>query len=128
MINPPRNNMEGVGAAVSLQRAESPFFFLSFGMEPVCKAGKNQSDPILITQSSTVVQNLISPFRFPHLFKFKYEIQKQSRPKWTRGEKDETQLWSGSPHHHHHHLHLSHILCSSPCNAVISMENMVGCF
>lgn len=30
MINPPRNNMEGVGAAVSLQRAESPFFFFVF--------------------------------------------------------------------------------------------------
>ena len=70
MINPPRNNMEGVGAVASLQRASSPpffFFFLSFGMEPVCKAGKNQSDPILITQSGTVVQNLISPFRFPRL-------------------------------------------------------------
>lgn len=40
MINPPRNNMEGVGAAVSLQRAESPFFFCLLGWSLYAKQGK----------------------------------------------------------------------------------------
>lgn len=65
------------------------------------------------------------------LVKFKYKIQKQSLPKWTGlgggvgGDDKDVPIWPGSPHHHQH---TTIILSSSPSKAVISMEDMVGCF
>lgn len=98
---------------ILLQRAQ---FLSGFGMASACK---NQSDPILITQSGSVVSSYW-PVQISMLVK--YEIQKQLPPQMDRKGGEDKMGQSSPPPPPLPYA----ILLSSPCNAVISMENMVG--
>lgn len=62
------------------------------------------------------------------LVKFKYEIQKQSLPKWTGGMRWANLVRQPPPPPLSPPPLPYAILRSTPCNAVISMDNMVGYF
>lgn len=101
---------------------------LFFWDEAHMQSRKNLLDPIwinYIVRHCGSLQNLISLFRFPCLLNSNMKFKKQSLPKWTDGRTGGgyvQPIWQPSP------PLPSTILHSSPCKAVISMENMVWCF
>lgn len=105
------------------------FFLLGWSLHAKQERKKNQLDPILITQLGTELQNLISLFRFPCLLNSNIKFRNNQFPNrqdWVGGVIKMCQSGQAAPP--------TPITTTTPLplspnsKAVISMEDMVGCF